>query len=58
MEQEFVGICKAIGKDPLNKNEPILTLDLIDTSTEEDLYLNKQFVDEGHARLTSSITQE
>ncbi|CAH2050370.1 unnamed protein product, partial [Iphiclides podalirius] len=42
VEQQFVGICKEVGKDPLNPNEPLLTLDLIDTSTDEDIYLNKQ----------------
>lgn len=52
-EQEFVGICKEVGKDPLNPSEPLLTLDLIDTSTDEDIYLNKQLVDEGRAKLAS-----
>ncbi|XP_026319524.1 tudor domain-containing protein 7A isoform X2 [Hyposmocoma kahamanoa] len=50
VEQQFVGICKELGKDPLNPNEPLLTLDLIDTSTDEDIYLNKQLVAEGRAR--------
>lgn len=50
VEQQFVGICMELGKDPLNPNEPLLTLDLIDTSTDEDIYLNKQLVAEGRAR--------
>ncbi|XP_022821442.1 tudor domain-containing protein 7 isoform X3 [Spodoptera litura] len=54
VEQQFVGICKDVGKDPLNPNEPLLTLDLIDTSTDEDIYINKQLVTEGRARLTST----
>ncbi|XP_049692223.2 tudor domain-containing protein 7 isoform X1 [Helicoverpa armigera] len=54
VEQQFVGICKDVGKDPLNPNEPLLTLDLIDTSTDEDIYLNKQLVAEGRARLAST----
>lgn len=54
VEQQFVGICKDVGKDPLNPNEPLLTLDLIDTSTDEDIYLNKLLVDEGRARLASA----
>lgn len=54
VEQQFVGICKDVGKDPLNPNEPLLTLDLIDTSTDEDIYLNKQLVAEGRARLASA----
>ncbi|XP_047985623.1 tudor domain-containing protein 7 [Leguminivora glycinivorella] len=53
VEQQFVGICKDVGKDPLNPNEPLLTLDLIDTSTDEDIYLNKQLETEGRARLGS-----
>ncbi|XP_028156043.1 tudor domain-containing protein 7A isoform X1 [Ostrinia furnacalis] len=56
VEQQFVGICKEVGKDPLNPNEPLLTLDLIDTSTDEDIYLNKQLVAECRARLASSST--
>ncbi|CAB3239962.1 unnamed protein product [Arctia plantaginis] len=56
VEQQFVGICKDVGKDPLNPNEPLLTLDLIDTSTDEDIYLNKQLVAEGRARLASVST--
>ncbi|CAH0405405.1 unnamed protein product [Chilo suppressalis] len=54
VEQQFVGICKDVGKDPLNPNEPLLTLDLIDTSTDEDIYLNKQLVAESRARLASA----
>ncbi|CAG9796634.1 unnamed protein product [Diatraea saccharalis] len=54
VEQQFVGICKDVGKDPLNPNEPLLTLDLIDTSTDEDIYLNKQLVTECRARLASA----
>lgn len=54
VEQQFVGICKDVGKDPLNPNEPLLTLDLIDTSTDEDIYLNKQLVAECRARLASA----
>ncbi|CAH0592425.1 unnamed protein product [Chrysodeixis includens] len=54
VEQQFVGICKDVGKDPLNPNEPLLTLDLIDTSTDEDIYLNKRLVAEGRARLASA----
>ncbi|KAH9636554.1 hypothetical protein HF086_014815 [Spodoptera exigua] len=54
VEQQFVGICKDVGKDPLNPNEPLLTLDLIDTSTDEDIYINKQLVTEGRARLAST----
>ncbi|XP_068626612.1 tudor domain-containing protein 7A [Battus philenor] len=53
VEQQFVSICKEVGKDPLNPSEPLLTLDLIDTSTDEDVYLNKQLVAEGRARLAS-----
>ncbi|XP_059050429.1 tudor domain-containing protein 7 [Achroia grisella] len=56
VEQQFVGICKDVGKDPLNATEPLLTLDLIDTSTDEDIYLNKQLVAEGRARLESSAS--
>ena len=56
VEQQFVGICKEVGKDPLNPSEPLLTLDLIDTSTDEDIYLNKQLVAEGRARLASAPT--
>ncbi|KAM3967660.1 tudor domain-containing protein 7 tapas [Aphomia sociella] len=56
VEQQFVGICKDVGKDPLNTTEPLLTLDLIDTSTDEDIYLNKQLVAEGRARLASSAS--
>ncbi|CAH2238235.1 jg11514 [Pararge aegeria aegeria] len=54
VEQQFVGDCKEVGKDPLNPTEPLLTLNLIDTSTEEDVYLNKQLVAEGMARLASA----
>ncbi|XP_049881297.1 tudor domain-containing protein 7 [Pectinophora gossypiella] len=54
VEQQFVGICKDVGKDPLNPSEPLLTLDLIDTSTDEDIYLNKQLVAEGRAKLASA----
>ncbi|XP_013191242.1 tudor domain-containing protein 7 isoform X2 [Amyelois transitella] len=54
VDQQFVGICKDVGKDPLNANEPLLTLDLIDTSTVEDIYLNKQLVAENRARLASA----
>ncbi|KAI5640547.1 tudor domain-containing protein [Phthorimaea operculella] len=54
VEQQFVGICKDVGRDPLNPAEPLLTLDLIDTSTDEDVYLNKQLVAEGRARLASA----
>lgn len=54
VEQQFVGICKDVGKDPLNPSEPLLTLDLIDTSTDEDIYLNKQLVAESRARLASA----
>ncbi|XP_013176763.1 PREDICTED: tudor domain-containing protein 7 [Papilio xuthus] len=54
VEQQFVGICKEVGKDPLNPIEPLLILDLIDTSTDEDIYLNKQLVAEGRARLASN----
>ncbi|XP_052744074.1 tudor domain-containing protein 7B [Bicyclus anynana] len=54
VEQQFVGICKEVAKDPLNPTEPLLTLDLVDTSTEEDLYINKQLVKEGRARLASA----
>ncbi|XP_072943788.1 tudor domain-containing protein 7B isoform X2 [Epargyreus clarus] len=54
VEQQFVGVCKDVGKDPLNPTEPLLTLDLIDTSTDEDIYLNKQLVTEGRARLASA----
>ncbi|CAG4978862.1 unnamed protein product [Parnassius apollo] len=53
VEQQFVGICKEVGKDPLNPSEPLLTLDLIDTTTDDDIYLNKQLVAEGRARLAS-----
>lgn len=53
VEQQFVGICKEVDKDPLNPKEPLLILDLIDTSTDEDIYLNKQLVAEGRARLAS-----
>ncbi|XP_061385760.1 tudor domain-containing protein 7 [Danaus plexippus] len=53
VEQQFVGVCKDVGKDPLNPTEPLVTLDLIDTSTDEDIYLNKQLVAEGRARLAS-----
>lgn len=56
VEQQFVGICKDVGKDPLNATEPLLTLDLIDTSTDEDIYLNKQLVAEGRARLESTAS--
>ncbi|CAH0724846.1 unnamed protein product, partial [Brenthis ino] len=56
VEQQFVGVCKEVGKDPLNPSEPLLTLDLIDTSTDEDIYLNKQLVAEGRARLASAST--
>ncbi|KAJ0182545.1 hypothetical protein K1T71_001914 [Dendrolimus kikuchii] len=56
VEQQFVGICKEVGKDPLNPHEPLLTLDLIDTSTDEDVYLNRQLVAEGRARLLSAAT--
>ncbi|XP_037969050.2 tudor domain-containing protein 7A [Plutella xylostella] len=51
VEQQFVGICKDVGRDPLNLSEPLITLDLIDTSTDEDVYLNKALVAEGRARL-------
>lgn len=54
VEQQFVGICMELGKDPLNPSEPLLTLDLIDTSTDEDIYLNKQLVAEGRARHAST----
>lgn len=54
MEQEFVSVCKEVGKDPLNPTEPLLTLDLIDTSTDEDIYINKQLVTEDRARLASA----
>ncbi|VVC87495.1 unnamed protein product [Leptidea sinapis] len=54
VDHEFVGVCKEVGKNPLNPKEPMLTLDLIDTSTSEDVYLNKQLVDEGRARLYST----
>ncbi|XP_045528231.1 tudor domain-containing protein 7B isoform X1 [Pieris brassicae] len=54
VEQQFVGICKEVSKDPLNSSEPLLTLDLIDTSTDEDIYLNKQLVAEERARLGSA----
>ncbi|XP_012549270.1 tudor domain-containing protein 7 isoform X1 [Bombyx mori] len=54
VDQQYVGICKDVGKDPLNTNEPLLTLELIDTSTDEDVYLNKQLVSEGRARLASA----
>lgn len=50
VEQQFVGVCKEVGKDPLNPNEPLLTLDLIDTSTADDIYLNEQLISEGRAR--------
>lgn len=46
VEQQFVGVCREVGRDPLNTNEPLLTLDLIDTSTDEDVYINKKFVEE------------
>lgn len=51
VEQQFVAICKDVGKDPLNPSEPLLTIELIDTSTDDDLYMNKQLVKEGRARL-------
>ncbi|XP_045448202.1 tudor domain-containing protein 7 [Melitaea cinxia] len=54
VEQEFVSVCKEVGKDPLNPTEPLLTLDLIDTSTDEDIYINKQLVTEERARLASA----
>ncbi|CAK1539974.1 unnamed protein product [Leptosia nina] len=54
VEQEFVAVCKEVGKDPLNPSETLLTLDLIDTSTDEDIYLNKQLVAEERARLGSA----
>lgn len=54
VEQQFVGVCKDVGRDPLSAGEPLLTLDLIDTSTDEDVYLNKQLVAEGRARLGSA----
>ncbi|XP_045772816.1 tudor domain-containing protein 7 [Maniola jurtina] len=54
VEQQFVGICMDVGKDPLNPSEPLLTLNLIDTSTDEDVYINKLLVAEGRARLASA----
>lgn len=53
VDQQFVGLCKEVGKDPINPNEPLVTLDLIDTSTDEDIFLNKQLVAENRARLTT-----
>ncbi|XP_045493317.1 tudor domain-containing protein 7 [Colias croceus] len=58
VEQQFVAICKDVGKDPLNPSEALLTLDLIDTSTDEDIYLNKQLVAEERARLGSASTEK
>ncbi|XP_026493738.2 tudor domain-containing protein 7 [Vanessa tameamea] len=54
VEQQFVGVCKEVGKDPINPTEPLLILDLIDTSTDEDIYINKQLVTEDRARLASA----
>ncbi|GBP45727.1 Tudor domain-containing protein 5 [Eumeta japonica] len=51
VEQQFVGVCKKVERDPLNPTEPLLTLELIDTSTDDDIYLNKLLVAEGRARL-------
>ncbi|XP_041975226.1 tudor domain-containing protein 7B [Aricia agestis] len=50
VEQQFVGVCREVSRDPLNPHEPLLTLDLIDTSTDDDIYLNSQLVAERRAR--------
>lgn len=49
VDQKFVSIVKKVGTDRLHPNEPLLTLDLVDTSTEKDLFINQQLITEERA---------
>lgn len=51
IEKKFVSIIENIECDPLHTNESLLTLNLIDTSTEDDVYINKLLSGEGRAKL-------
>lgn len=49
--QCFVSVIEKSEKDPIQKGEVLLLLNLVDTSTSEDLYLNVLLEREGRAIL-------
>lgn len=49
LKKPFVSILGSIEKDELYRSDTVLCLKLIDTSTSEDIYINKILVKKGIA---------
>lgn len=58
IEKNFVSIIENVESDPLHTNESLLTLNLIDTSTDSDVYVNKLLSGEGRAKLKYVIEHQ
>ncbi|XP_058055027.1 tudor domain-containing protein 5-like [Anopheles bellator] len=54
VDRKFASIVRGIQADEINRAEKLLELELIDVSSEEDIYLNKTLVDEGRAVYTAA----
>ncbi|XP_077287282.1 tudor domain-containing protein 7 tapas [Arctopsyche grandis] len=51
VEKKFVSIIENVERDPLHTNESLLTLNLIDTSTNDDVYINNVLCKENRAKM-------
>ncbi|XP_052870503.1 tudor domain-containing protein 7B-like [Anopheles cruzii] len=56
VERKFASIVRGVQADELNRDEKLVELELIDVSSEEDVYVHKTLVDEGRAVYTAAQT--